>query len=95
MSELITASLIAAVPASIAAVAALLNGKHAKATRDEFREAIDDGNGGKNLGVAVHEIAKAVEVVDGKLHEQSRDMRAMREEYLSRFERLDRQRKKR
>lgn len=73
-----------AIPATIAAVAGLRNGQRAiaakdaaEATRTEFREAVADGNGGQQIGRAVHDIGQTVEVLSAQTHTNTQELLAL------------------
>lgn len=84
--DLVWASAVAAVPACIAALAALANGRRSKNIENRLK----DGNGDEsNIGELVYGLKKDVEVVIAKQHETSGTVAAMRDEYLERFERLE------
>jgi hypothetical protein len=68
MSDAIWVALIAAVPSSLAAITAIRGKRQAKATGDEFREAIYDGNGGTAIGRNVQEIKEAVRNLQDTSH---------------------------
>lgn len=83
---LVLVAAVAALPATIGAIAALRNGRQST----QIKESLKDGNGDDvPIGQMVYEQGKTLEVVQAQMHDNQKTMSSMREEYLGRFERLE------
>lgn len=76
MNEAITVAAIAAVPATIAAIASWSTRRTAR----ENRSLIETGNG-KTLGTTVHDLAQTVELVAAQNHTNTAELLAIRREH--------------
>jgi hypothetical protein len=83
--DVVVVALIGAVPATIAAIAAFSASRTSKkgraenaAGQAEIAAGMETGNL-KRLGETVHDIAQTVEVIEGQVHQSSRELRAVRE----------------
>lgn len=72
--EAIVLGLFVAIPATIAAIASLVNASHSKRARAEFLDIVDDGNGGRKIGRVVHDILQSVEFLAAQTHTNTAEL---------------------
>jgi hypothetical protein len=77
--EAVLLGLMVMIPSTIGAISTLRNGKVVRRNRDALLDIADDGNGGKRLGIAVHDIAQSVEFLSAQSHTNTSEILTMAE----------------